>query len=90
MQPGASKEGRLKFPYVIHQTVSRCAELGQNLYQLPAVVIGFMSLAIAQVHERERASIRQKVVYTRHQMGTPDRALSQARFDYLSLCDEYL
>lgn len=69
MQHGAGKEGRLKFPYALHQTESRYAELSQNLYQLPGIVLGFMSLAIAQVRDGECVSIRQKVVHTSHPQG---------------------
>ncbi len=65
MQLGAGKEGRLKFSYALQQTESRCAELSQSLRQLPGIVVGFMSLAIAQVRDGECVSIRQKVVHTR-------------------------
>ena len=67
MQHGASKEGRLKFSYAIHQTESRCAELSQNLCQRPSIVIGFMSLEIAQVGDGECISTSEKIVHTRHQ-----------------------
>ena len=69
MQPGAGKEGRLKFLYTLHQTESRCAELSQNPDQLPGIVVSFVSLAIAQVRDGEGVSIRQKVVHTRHPQG---------------------
>ena len=39
----AAKQCRLKCPQVIHQTESRCAE---SSYQLPAVVIGLISLVL--------------------------------------------
>jgi len=54
MQFGAGKGGGLKFRDAIHQTGSRRAKLSQNLSQLPAVVIGFMSFSIAQVRDGER------------------------------------
>lgn len=68
MQLGTSKESWLKFPYAIHQTSSRCAELNQNLHQIPAVVFCFMSFAIAKVRGGEHVSIRQKVI---HSAGGP-------------------
>jgi hypothetical protein len=65
MQLGTCKESWLKFPYVIHQTSSRRAELNQNLHQIPAVVFCFMSFAIAKVCGGERVSIREKVIHSR-------------------------
>jgi len=65
MQLGICKESWLKFPYVIHQTSSCCAELNQNLRQIPAVVLCYMGLAIAKIRGGERVSIRQKVIHSR-------------------------
>ena len=66
MQHGASKEGRLNFPDAIDQKESRCAEFSQNPCQRPSIVIGCMSLAIAQVGDGECVSTGEKVVHTRH------------------------
>ena len=66
MQHRACKEVRPQLPYTIGQTEARCAELSQDLCQCPGIMIGFMSLAIAQVSDGERFAAPDKVIHTRH------------------------
>jgi len=56
MEQGAGEAGGRQICDAIGQPESRPAELSQNLIPFTSIVIGFMSLAIRQVRDGERAS----------------------------------